>query len=130
MPVTIALAARINQAMTPVACPLPKPADDVLEQPARRRVPGAELGERVALQPGDRAGDQERDPDRGAGHLAGRAEQREDPGADHGADADERGLADVQRGRRPVSSVCRVRHCPSPPWSSDLSSTRMEYASG
>ena len=67
-------------------------AHDVLEQSARRRVAGAELRERVALQPGDRAGDHEREPDRRARDLAGGAEQREDAGADHRADADERGL--------------------------------------
>ena len=89
----------------PGGVPVAEAPDDVLEEPARRRVAGAELGERVALQAGDRAGDQERDPDRRAGHLAGRAEQGEDPGADHRADADERGLANVQRGRRRRSSA-------------------------
>ncbi len=72
----------------------------VLEHAAGGRVPGAELGERVALEHGDRAGEEERDPHRGAGDLAGRAEQGEDAGSDHGAHTDERGLAHVQLGRR------------------------------
>ena len=42
--------------MTPVTWPSPNPGD-VLEQAAGRRVPGTELGERVTLQTGDRAGD-------------------------------------------------------------------------
>ena len=71
---------------------LAESAAEVFEQPRGRGVAGAELGERVALQPGDRAGDEEGQPHRGAGHLPGRAEQREDAGADHGADADECGL--------------------------------------
>ena len=97
MPVTMALAARISQAMIAGDVPVAEPAHDVLEQAAGRRVPGAELGERVALQPGDGTGEEERQPDRGAGHLAGGAEQGEDPGADHRADADERRLADAER---------------------------------
>ena len=68
-------------------------AVDVLEQAAGRRVARTELPERVALQRGDAAGEQERQPDGRPGDLAGRAEQREDPGADHRGDADERRLA-------------------------------------
>ena len=97
MPVTMALAARINQAMTPVMCPCAEPTHDVLEQATGRRVPGTELGERVALQGGDRTGEQERQPNSGTRHLASRAEQGEDPGADHRANPDERRLPDAER---------------------------------
>src|SRR4029077_16275112 len=72
---------------------------DVLEQAAGRRVAGPELGERVALQSGDTAGEKERQPDGRSGHLSCGAEQGKDPGADHGADPDERGLPDRPRGR-------------------------------
>ena len=99
--------------MTPVKWPVAESPDDVLEQAAGRRVARPELGERVALQRGDAAGEQEREPDGRAGDLAGRAEQREDAGADHGADADERGLPDADetpgRRRRPGLASCRVR---------------------
>ena len=83
-------------------------AIDVLEQATGGREAGAELGERVALQRGDRAGEQERQPDGRTGDLAGRAEQREDPGADHRGHADERGLeradACARRATTPPSS--------------------------
>ena len=69
---------------------------DVLEHAPGARVPGAEFRERVALQPRDGPGDQERHPHRGPGHLAGRAQQREDPRAHHRPDPDERGLAHRQ----------------------------------
>ena len=44
--------------------PLPEPLREVGQHAAGRRVGGAELGERVALQPGDRARDEERQPHR------------------------------------------------------------------
>ena len=74
-----------------------EPADDVLEQATCRRVPGAELGEGVALQPGDGAGDEERQPHGRPGDLARCAEEGEDPRADHRADADERRLTHAER---------------------------------
>ena len=84
---------------------------DVLEQATGGRELGTELGERVALQRGDAAGEQERQPDRRPGDLAGGAEQREDPGADHRGDADEGRLlgADVALGAGPRPSGARLR---------------------
>ena len=86
-------AAYTSHAVTVAMWPTAEPTVDVLEHPGGGRVARAELRERVALQPGDRAGQRERDPDGRAGHLAGGAQQREDAGTDHGADTDERRLA-------------------------------------
>ena len=97
MPVTMALAARINQAMMPVTCPSPKPRTTYSSRPPADGYSGTELGERVALQAGDRTGDQERQPHSGAGHFPSCAEQGEDPGAHHRADSDERRLAYAER---------------------------------
>jgi hypothetical protein len=82
MPVTMAFAARINQAMTPVTCPLPSPRTTYSRRPAAEGC-RAELGEGVALQQGDRPRDQEREPHGRTGNLTGRTEQGEDGGADH-----------------------------------------------
>src|SRR4029077_18370509 len=68
----------------------------VLEQAAGRRVAGAQLRERIALQSRDGPGDQERQPYRRARYLAGRAQEREDPRADHRPDPDEGGLTHRQ----------------------------------
>ena len=110
MPVTIALAAEDQPGDHPGRVSVAEAPHHILQQPARRGVTGAELGERVALQAGDGTGEQERDPDGRTSHLTGRAEQGEDPGADHGADADERRLSDVQLGRRAGGRFFRVRH--------------------
>jgi hypothetical protein len=72
------------------------PLRHVLQQPAGRRIPGTQLGERVTLQHRDEAGDEERQPHRRASHFPGRAEQREDPRAHHRPDPDERSLAHRQ----------------------------------
>ena len=68
----------------------------VLQQAPGRRVAGAQLGERIALQSRDDPGDQERHPYCRPRHLAGRAQQREDSRPHHRPDSDEGGLAHRQ----------------------------------
>ena len=91
-----------------------EPPAHVLEESSGRRVRGAELGERVALEHRDPTGDEERHPHRRTCNLAGRAQEREDPGADHGADTDERSLANrvVPSDRR--LDLGRLSHYRSP----------------
>ena len=84
-------------------------ADDVLEEAARRGVPRPQLGEGVALEHRDDAGEHEGDPDGGARHLPGRAQQREDAGSHHRTDPDERGVAHGQGPRRNLRRTLRAR---------------------
>ena len=86
----------------PGEVPFAPAAHDVLEEATGRGVPRPQLGEGVALEHRDDAGEHEGDPDGSTGHLPGRAQQCEDAGPDHGADPDERGVADGRVRAPPV----------------------------
>ena len=100
MPVTMALAARISQAMIPVACPLPKPRTTYSRSPPADGYRAPNLANEYPCSPAMAPAMRNEIQTAAPGHFPGRAEQGEDPGADHGADPDERGLTNVQRGGR------------------------------